>query len=308
MSIRPPETKRVELENGLEIAYWHEGVGGQPLLLAHGWPETKLIWEKNIWPLVEAGFEVIAPDLRGFGQSNIPADGFHDPAAHASDLKLLVSDALGHDSVATAGGDLGGVVLIDLGLRFSGLVKKQVIFNCPLPLLNPDYVAAGLPEQPTEAVRRNMDYFIRQGTDADALCDELSTAAQRSDYVESFYLERGWAADGSFTPDDAKRMAAGFADESHFRASLGNYESALGAIPYSTKPRFFETSPVETLAMYGPSDHVVPAEFPQMCKVAFENLAALQLIEGAGHFLQWEAAERFNAIVGRWLCEGPKEG
>ena len=54
---------------GFTQAFVHEGKGGVPLLLVHGWPETRRIWWRNIEPLAAAGFEVIAPDLRGFGDS-----------------------------------------------------------------------------------------------------------------------------------------------------------------------------------------------------------------------------------------------
>ena len=73
------------------------GAGGFPLLLLHGWPETKRIWWRNIEPLAAAGFEVIVPDLRGFGDSGLAPDGFYDPAAHARDLHALVHDVLGHE-------------------------------------------------------------------------------------------------------------------------------------------------------------------------------------------------------------------
>ena len=55
---------RSDIGNGLELAYVREGVGGYPLLLIHGYPETKRIWWRNIEPLVAAGFEVIVPDLQ----------------------------------------------------------------------------------------------------------------------------------------------------------------------------------------------------------------------------------------------------
>jgi pimeloyl-ACP methyl ester carboxylesterase len=42
----------------------------------HGWPETRRIWWRNIAPLAAAGFEVIVPDLRGFGDSSLAPDGF----------------------------------------------------------------------------------------------------------------------------------------------------------------------------------------------------------------------------------------
>ena len=50
----------------------HENAGGAgPLVLVHGWPETKRIWWRVIEPLARAGFEVIVPDLRGFGDSDV---------------------------------------------------------------------------------------------------------------------------------------------------------------------------------------------------------------------------------------------
>ena len=111
---------------GVELAFVRAGAGGFPLLLLHGWPETKRIWWRNIEPLAAAGFEVIVPDLRGFGDSGLAPDGFYDPATQARDLHALVHDVLGHERCAAAGGDVGGVVIQDLGLRFDGFVDAPV--------------------------------------------------------------------------------------------------------------------------------------------------------------------------------------
>src|ERR1700733_7533589 len=134
----PPDAytvERAEVRPGVELAYVRAGQGGYPLLLVHGWPETKRIWWRNIEPLAAAGFEVIVPDLRGFGDSGLAADGFYDLAAHARDLHALVHDILGHETCVAAGGDLGGGVIIDLGIRFEGFVTAQVIFNSILPAI-----------------------------------------------------------------------------------------------------------------------------------------------------------------------------
>ena len=55
--------------------------GGVPLVCIHGWPETKRIFWRVIEPLAAAGFEVIVPDLRGFGECDVGPDGFHDVPA-----------------------------------------------------------------------------------------------------------------------------------------------------------------------------------------------------------------------------------
>jgi pimeloyl-ACP methyl ester carboxylesterase len=122
---------------GFPQAYIHErsrtGQPGPAVVCVHGWPETKRVFWKVITPLAEAGCDVIVPDLRGFGESAIGPDGFHDVVSHAYDLYALIHDHLGYDSVVVVGGDLGGPVIQELALRYPSWVKRMVLFNSPLP-------------------------------------------------------------------------------------------------------------------------------------------------------------------------------
>jgi pimeloyl-ACP methyl ester carboxylesterase len=292
--------RRAVVRDGLELAYVREGAGGFPLLLVHGWPETKRIWWRNVAPLAAAGFEVIVPDLRGFGDSGCAADGHYDPAAHARDLHALVHDVLGHTRCAAAGGDLGGVVVQDLGLRFAGFVERQCLFNTVLPMLHDAYVAAGIAPEPSRRTRPESDYFVRQAEDADGLFAELDTPERRRRYVATFYGPRFWAAPGTFTAEDVAFMTEPFADAARFRAGIANYEIAMGRRPISEPPRLFEPNPVPTLVLYGPEDHVVPASFVRRAEVAFPERMGPFLVPGAGHFLQWERADVLNGAL-RWF-------
>jgi pimeloyl-ACP methyl ester carboxylesterase len=295
------DVERAEVRPGVSLGYIREGAGGYPLLLVHGWPETKRIWWLNVAALAAAGFEVIAPDLRGFGDSGLAPDGFYDLAAHARDLHALLSDVLGHERCAAAGGDLGGGVIQDLGLRFEGFVERQVLFNSVLPLLAAEYEAAGLPVSPPREMRMAADYFLRQGREADALAAELDAPERRRRYVGEFYGHRFWATPGAFSRAEVDFMTEPFADPERLRAGWGNYESALGTRPLSEAPRFFEVSAVPTLALYGPDDHVLWREFPAMCEVAFSELIGPFVVPGAGHFLQWERAELLNRTLAYFL-------
>lgn len=293
--------RRAPVRDGVELAYVHArppgGVTGVPLLLVHGWPETMRIWWRNIDELAAAGFEVIAPDLRGFGASAVAADGHCDLAAHAHDLHALVGEVLGHERCVASGGDLGSGVIIDLGLRFPGFVERQVLFNGILPILPEAYAAAGIDPKPSAEVRAAADYFARQGRDADALAAELATPGERRRYVEQFYGSRLWATPGAFPREAAAFMAEPFEDAAKLRASFGNYESALGSIPLSEPPRFFEPSPVPTLALYGPDDHVMFRDWCERCEVAFPDLVGPFVVPRAGHFLQWERATLLNRTI-----------
>jgi pimeloyl-ACP methyl ester carboxylesterase len=288
---------RAVVRDGLEVAYLREGEGGFPLVLLHGWPETKRIWWRNVEPLAQAGFEVIAPDLRGFGDSGLAPDGCYDPATHARDVHALVHDVLGHERCATAGGDLGGVVAQDLALRFDDFVVRQCLFNTIPPVLPDDYAAAGIPAEIPRDVRMAADYFLRQGREADALAAELDTAEKRRRYVAQFYGSRFWAAPGAFRPADVDFMTEPFTDPDVLRAGFGIYETALGTRAAAEPPRIFERSAVPTLVLYGPADHVIPRDFPARCEVAFTEVIGPFIVERAGHFLQWERADVLNQAL-----------
>ena len=293
--------ERATVRDGVELAFTRRGEGGYPLLLVHGWPETRRIWWRNVERLAEAGFEVIAPDLRGFGDSGLAPDGFYDLAAHARDLHGLVRDVLGHPECAAVGGDLGGGVIQDLALRFEGFVSRQVLFNCVLPLLGERYEAAGLASAAGPRERMATDYFLRQGRDADALAAELDTPERRRAYVATFYGSRFWAAPGVFGREEIAFLTEPFADAERLRAGWGNYESALGTRPVSEAPRFFETNPVPAVVLYGPEDHVIWGDFPERCEVVFTELVGPFVVRGAGHFLQWERPDVLNATVDYFL-------
>lgn len=286
---------------GVELAFWREGVGGVPLLLVHGWPETRRIWSRNVGPLAEAGFEVIAPDLRGFGDSGQAPDGHYDAAAQARDLEGLVRGVLGHERCVACGGDFGGMIVYDLALRFPGLVERMTLFNMPLPRV------PGGPDEVPRATLQAADYFIRQGSDADGLCAELDTPEKRRAYVAGMYGHRFWAAPGAFSPDDVDFMTEPFADAVTFRSSIAIYEYAMRAREWSEKPRFAEPNATPALVLYGPEDHVVPRTFPQAMEAALPQRAGPFLVEGAGHFLQWERADLLNGAVRHFsLPWGPR--
>lgn len=269
---------------------------GFPLLLVHGWPETSRIWWRNITPLADAGFEVIVPDLRGFGRSEVGPDGFQDVASHSRDLEALVRGHLGHDRVVVIGGDLGGPVVQDLALRFPDLVERLVLFNAPLP-----FDKERMTGMNTRPAAEAADYFVRQGTDADALAAELATPDQRRRYIASFYSSRFWAHPGTFAADDVAFMTEPWADSEKLRASFGTYESVFAADKRSEPPLLRRNPDVEALLLFGPSDHVLYPDFDKMAAVVFPHHVGPFVVRDAGHFLQWEAADVFNSAV-RSFC------
>lgn len=288
----PVETTDVR---GFTQAFTRLGTGGVPLLLVHGWPETRRIWWRTLEPLADAGFEVIAPDLRGFGDSDVASDGLHDVPAHSRDLHALVTEHLGHERLVVSGGDLGGPVVQDLALRFPDLVDRMVLFNSPLPF-DKERMAGLRTRPPMEAA----DYFIRQGTDADALAAELRTPEERRRYIATFYTSRFWAHPGAFTAEEVAFHAEPFGDADRLRASFGGYESVFDEAARSEAPLLARNERTPTLVLFGPSDHVIYPDFDRMAAQVFDRCIGPFLLRDCGHFVQWEAASALVSVLGAW--------
>jgi len=283
---------------GFAQAYVHENSGGAgPLVLVHGWPETKRIWWRVIEPLALAGFEVIVPDLRGFGDSDVGPDGFHDVPSHARDVHALVHDHLGRERAVLVGGDLGGPVIQDLALRFPDFVRRMVLFNSPLP-----YDKERMQGMRTRPAREASDYFVRQGTDPDGLASDLDTDVKRRRYIATFYTSRFWAHPGGFLGGDDLAPAGRFggsaavdfqtepyADGQKLRAGFGAYESVFNEAACSEAPMMSRNENVEVMILYGSSDHVLYPDFDRMAATVFPNHVGPFLLRDCGHFVPWEA-------------------
>ena len=104
---------------------------GRPVLLLHGWPEFWAAW-LPMMNLLHRDYRMIAPDLRGFGDS-AKADGPRSDAGantNADDMAALVA-ALGLDSVGVVGHDVGAYVAQAMARRHPQTVDRLLFFNCP---------------------------------------------------------------------------------------------------------------------------------------------------------------------------------
>ena len=289
---------RSEVRDGISISYVREGIGGYPLLLLHGYPETKRIWWRNIAPLAAAGFEVIVPDLRGYGDSDLSPDDEYDLAVYARDSYALVHDVLGHEHCAVVGGDVGGVVAVDVVHRYPGFVERLCFFNTVPPAAVAEYAAAGLDYGSLSAMSNGPtgDYRELQGARPDELAAMLPTPAARRQWVAGMYQSRLWASPGAFSTADVDFMTEPFAEEARLRAGWAVYQLAHGR-PMSEPPLVAGTVDVPTLILYGPDDHVVGEDFLWFCEVAFTDRIGPLMVPGAGHFLQWERADILNPLL-----------
>lgn len=111
--------------NGIRINLWVGG-DGPPVLLLHGYPQTAQMWHK-IAPRLAEEYSVVCPDLRGYGDSDKPRDGY-DKKTMARDMHELML-ALGHERYALVGHDRGGRVGHRQALDYPDAVTKLCVLD-----------------------------------------------------------------------------------------------------------------------------------------------------------------------------------
>jgi pimeloyl-ACP methyl ester carboxylesterase len=158
--------------NGFRMHYVMAGTG-YPLVLLHGWPQSWFEWRKII-PALAQQYTVIAPDLRGLGDSEKPMEGY-DKRTLASDVRELVRQ-LGYAKVGVIGHDWGGSVAFYFAYDNRDLVERMFILDMipgliragdsfPLALalkINHVFFHGGNPDWATMLVSQNIDGYLRR--------------------------------------------------------------------------------------------------------------------------------------------------
>jgi pimeloyl-ACP methyl ester carboxylesterase len=147
--------------NGIQL---HYVIGGQgdPVVLLHGWPQTWYEW-RHVMPALAKNYTVIAPDLRGLGDSSKPTTGY-DGKTVAEDIHQLVAQ-LGFKDSFLVGHDLGALVAFSYAAAHPSEVRRLVILDVPItgfgPALNstrlwhiPFHMVQDIPETLVEGKER----------------------------------------------------------------------------------------------------------------------------------------------------------
>lgn len=171
--------------NGLNMHYVEEGTG-PPVILCHGFPHIWFSWHRQIPALAAAGWRVVAPDMRGMGGTDAPADyRAYDVDHTVGDLVGLL-DHLGERQAVFAGLDFGILAIYDLALRFPERVRAVIGLENPFPIHDP--AVPPLVEAARQAKEHfiHIDYFRPCGPADDAL-----NAAPREFLSKVFYALSG---------------------------------------------------------------------------------------------------------------------
>lgn len=267
---------------------------GEPLVLLHGFPERWRSW-RRVMELLAPSYRAIAPDLRGYGDTEAAESGYDLPNL-ARDVAELLSQAGGGAPVSLAGHDWGGVIGWHVAASYPSLVKKYVAVSGPhlaryreLALKSPMDLARGsytiffqLPLLPELLLSAGGGAFLERVARASAV---------RSDTVgeeDLEFLREGWA--------DRKRMSLG----------LAYYRELITRFPLAHRYYREHKPECPALVVWGDGDWFLSLgqtrELDKWCASPPE----VRIIEDCGHWVPLEAPEELSGMMAEFL--GRPEG
>lgn len=205
--------------NNVQLHYVIAGQG-DPVVLLHGWPETWYQWRKIIPPLAER-YTVIAPDMRGLGDSSKPVSGY-DKRTVADDIYKLVC-TLGFARIFLVGHDWGGPVAYAYAAAHPNDVRRLVILDVPIP-------GAGLEKIPQAARRGGLWHVSFHGVRD--LPEQLVAGRERM-YLSWFY--RTAYNPTAITEEDIDEYVRCYSAPGGMRAGFEYYRAIWDDVDHNTE-------------------------------------------------------------------------
>ncbi len=278
-----------------EVATAGDAASPRLALLLHGFPECAFSWRHQIAFLAARGYRVWAPNQRGYGNSPQPRGV---AAYHLDELTRDIAnliDASGASEVLLAGHDWGAVVAWEFALRRLRPLARLAIFNVPHPARFREEL------QTNKAQRKRSRYaaFFQLPWLPEFLLTRRGAAA----VGEAF---RGMAVDKSRFPDEVLAVYRTNAlRPGGMKAMLNWYRAAGRSLGAASAP--VPTIEAPTLMVWGEEDSALGKELSLGTDRYVKDLT-LRYLPGVSHWVQQEAPERVNEILGAWLDGGDVPG
>jgi pimeloyl-ACP methyl ester carboxylesterase len=280
--------------NGLEFATLEAGSAGAPLALClHGFPDTARTWRLLLPTLASVGYHAVAPWMRGYPPSEIPADGRYQTALLARDALALI-DAYGASRACVIGHDWGAIAAHGAAILAPEKVRRLV--TLAVPHRNAGVALATSYDQQ----RRSWYMFFFQSPFADG-----AVAANDLQFIDRLWAD--WSPD--FTPEreDVEAVKRSLRQPGALAAALGYYRAAFdptkqdAALAGDQARVMAAEIPVPTLYLHGTQDGCMGVETARGLEAAFPKGLRTVLVEGAGHFLQLERPKLVNDAITDFL-------
>jgi pimeloyl-ACP methyl ester carboxylesterase len=275
--------------NGLRFSYFEAGPGDGPLALClHGFPDTAHTWRFLLPELAAHGFHAVAPFLRGYAPTEIPADGHYQLGALISDADALHEALGGGDDAVLIGHDWGALT------AYGAVAHQPDRWRRAVTMAVPPSASIGMSLFTYAQLRRSWYTFFFLSPLADM-------ALPLDDFAFIEGLWRDWSP-GYEAAWDVARVKESIGDPAHVAAAIGYYRALYDAETHA--PQFaseqaaaFAPTPQPTLYLHGRDDGCMllssigdPLEF-------MAEGSRVIVLDDAGHFLHVERPDEVNRHV-----------
>lgn len=267
--------------NGIKIHYVTQGEGPLVVLL-HGFPEFWYAWRHQI-PFLAKNFQVVAPDLRGYGRTERP---FHISDYQISilseDIKGLIL-ALGHQKAYIVGHDWGGAIAWNLALEKPEVVDRLAVLNCPHPYMFVKALRSNFSQ-----IRKSWYIFFFQIPRVPEYFFKLNGKVLLKN------LFRHSSAKNTFRDEDINLYYETMNQEGAFTSALNYYRAAFHK-PKTSQKREKISSP--TMLIWGEKDVALGKELTYNMEPLFTGPFRLDYIPDCSHWANEEQPEIVNRLL-----------
>jgi len=279
--------------NDVDFAYLACGDDGPLAVCLHGFPDSAYTWRHLLPELAAAGYQAVAPFQRGYAPTAVPADGRFQTAA-------LSLDAIGFHE-ALGGGEPGVIIGHDFGapathgaaVHEPGRWSKVVSMAVP-----PGAAFATALLTNVDQLKRSWYMFFFQHPLSDMVVPANDLA-----FIDRIWTDWSPGYDGTV---DVAHVKACLRDPANLAAALGYYRASLG--DGYTDPALDQlqaanqgvpTQPM--LYLHGADDGCIGVEVAESARAMVTPNVTIEIIDGAGHFLQLERPDVVNARILEFL-------
>ena len=277
----------------LRMHYVTKGTGPLVVLL-HGFPESWWSWRYQIDPLVEAGFRVVAPDLRGYGDTD--THGPFDIDTLTDDVCRLIA-SLGESRARIVGHDWGGAVAWHLGSTRQDVCERLAVLNCPHPAL----MQKALLARPSWAqLKKSWYFFFFQLPLVPEWALTRKNAEAVPKMIKAASIDRAHTSEDELAPfrENLRKPGAATAMVNWYRAIVRD------AFAHPLRPRAYDDITAQTLLIWGMQDPALGYADLVPGTERYAPRLRVQQIERAGHFVQSERPAEVNAALLPFLKQG----
>ena len=269
--------------NGLEISYMKEGTGEKTLLFVHGLSSNGDAWSKNI-EVLKNDYTCIALDLPGYGKSSKPDVDY--TATYFAEVLHQFIEKLDLKNIVLIGHSMGGQASIKLATIHPESIQKLILV-----------APAGL-EQFSESNAAIMKSYLTMES-----IKNTTDAQIEKNYALNFYSQ---SDDVSKMINDRKEIKEATDFEAHCNAIVKSVSGMLDDPVYNDLDKISQ----KTLVIFGDKDMLIPNRYfnptlstEDVGKIATEKIkhVNLEILENAGHFVQFEKPNEVNALIRQFV-------